>query len=157
MNLVKPSTTDAPQPLYGDLPIHDMPGHYVRRLHQVAVRLFVEEAGPDLTPVQFAALTAASHQPGIDQARLGALIGYDRATVGGVVDRLEAKGWLERFASEEDRRVKRLRITPRGRTALGRALEAVRRVQQRFVEPLSPTERERFEKLCIKLLTHHMG
>lgn len=139
--------------LYGDLPIHDMPGHYVRRLHQVAVRLFAEEVGPDLTPVQFAALTAASHQPGIDQARLGELIGCDRATVGGVIDRLEAKGWLERHASEEDRCVKRLRTDSRGRAALARALGAVKRVQLRFVEPLSPVERERFARLMRALPT----
>ena len=58
------------------LPIHEMPGHMVRRLQQVAVALFAEElAGLDLTPVQYAALVALDERPGLDQAPLAALGG----------------------------------------------------------------------------------
>ncbi len=47
--------------------IHDMPGHLARRFQQIAVAVFlteVEDAGFDLTPVQYAALAAISSQPG---------------------------------------------------------------------------------------------
>lgn len=140
-----------------DLIIHHMPGHLIRRLQQVAVKLFFVRVGIALTPVQFAALAALAQRRRIDQATLSALIGYDRATIGGVIDRLESKGWLVRSASRADRRVKLVRITAAGRKAFARALPAVSRVQALLVEPLDATERKRFERLCRKILAHHLG
>jgi DNA-binding MarR family transcriptional regulator len=113
--------------------------------------------GLDMTPVQFAALAAVAHQPRIDQARLSALIGYDRAMIGGVIERLESRGWLARSASRTDRRVRLVRITPSGRKALTRALPAVTLVQQLLLESLDTGERRRFERLCLKILAHHLG
>src|SRR5882757_10365224 len=93
---------------------NDKPGHLARRFQQIAVAVFhaaVEEAGYDLTPVQYAALTAIGTQPGIDQATLAGLIAYDRTTITGVVDRLVQKGLLVRQASRTDRRAHALEIT----------------------------------------------
>ena len=140
-----------------DLIIHHMPGHLIRRLQQVAVKLFFARVGVDMTPVQFAALAAVAQRRQIDQARLSALIGYDRATIGGVIARLEARGWLARSASRSDRRVRLVRITPAGRAALARALPAVKAVQQRLLESLDAKERKRFQILCLKVLAHHLG
>ena len=59
----------------------DKPGHLARRFQQIAAAVFhaeVENAGYDLTPVQYAALTAVRSNPGIDQATLAGLIAYDR-------------------------------------------------------------------------------
>ena len=144
-------------PRTSDLIIHRMPGHLIRRLQQVAVKLFFARGGLDMTPVQFAALATAARRQRIDQARLSALIGYDRATIGGVIGRLEARGWLARSASRADRRVRLVRITPAGRSALARALPAVRSVPQILLESLDASERERFERLCLKILAHHLG
>src|SRR3979409_1297810 len=92
----------------------DRPGHLARRFQQIAVAVFhaaVEEAGYDLTPVQYAALTTVATQPGIDQATLAGLIAYDRTTITGVVDRLVQKGLAVRQANSRDRRVRELQIT----------------------------------------------
>ena len=78
---------------------NDKPGHLARRFQQISVAVFhaaVEEAGYDLTPVQYAALTEIATQPGIDQATLAGLIAFDRTTITGVVDRLVQKGLLVR-------------------------------------------------------------
>ena len=144
-------------PRASDLIIHHMPGHFIRRLQQVAVKLFFARVGLDMTPVQFAALAAVAQHPRIDQARLSALIGYDRATIGGVIGRLESKGWLARSASRADRRVRLVHITPSGRKALTRALPAVRSMQETLLEVLDGAERKRFERLCLKILAHHLG
>jgi len=54
------------------LVLGELPGHYIRRLQQIAVGVFMEETQAfGLTPVQFAALQAVSVHPGIDRARLG--------------------------------------------------------------------------------------
>ena len=53
-----------------------MPGHLIRRLHQISTQVFVARAraaGCDITPVQFAALDALLDHPGIDQASVAAL------------------------------------------------------------------------------------
>ena len=47
-----------------------LPGHLVRRVHQVATAYFAEECGADLTAVQYAALVAIGAHPGIDATRL---------------------------------------------------------------------------------------
>ena len=86
--------------------LYAMPGHLVRRMHQASQAIFdaeVTTAGIDLTSVQFAALTMIAANPGIDQARLAAAISFDRATTGGVIDRLEAKGLVRREIVKTDR------------------------------------------------------
>src|ERR1700735_4026617 len=86
---------------------HDMPGHLARRFQQIAVAVFlteVEEAGYDLTPVQYVALAAVSANPGLDQVTLAGLIAFDRTTITGVVDRLVQKGLMARHESSRGRR-----------------------------------------------------
>ncbi len=74
---------------------HDMPGHLIRRAHQISTAQFAEEcAGFDLTSVQYAALVAIKANPDVDATRLSALIAFDRSTIGGVLERLEAKGFV---------------------------------------------------------------
>ena len=75
--------------------IYTMPGHLIRRLQQISISVFTERMkalGHDLTAPQFATLAVLSQSPGIDQATLAGLIAHDRPTIGGVVERLEAKG-----------------------------------------------------------------
>ncbi len=137
--------------------VHSMPGHLVRRLQQVAVRLFGDEVASDLTPVQFAALAAVSDRPNIGQAALAALIGYDRATMGGVIERLEQKGWLTRNASPDDRRSNVLCLTAAGKRILAASIAEVERAQQKLLEPLTAGEQRQFEAMCLKILAHHRG
>ena len=142
----------------GRLPIHDMPGHYIRRLQQVAVALFAQKVGGlDITPVQFAALVALRQRRSLDQAALAALIGYDRATIGGVVDRLEAKRWVAREPGRDDRRTKVVSLTATGAATLRRVARDVNGVQDALMAPLSPADRRSFERLCRKLLDAHLG
>jgi DNA-binding MarR family transcriptional regulator len=150
-------TPDYADPAVSELPVHRMPGHFIRRLQQVAVRLFAEAAGAQMTPVQYAALSAVAQRPGAGQAALAALIGYDRATIGGVIDRLEQKGWISRSGSPDDRRLNLLALTEQGRVALEAATPAVLAAQEKIFEPLDDQERAAFERMCLKLLQHHLG
>jgi MarR family transcriptional regulator, temperature-dependent positive regulator of motility len=143
--------------LADDLAVHRMPGHLVRRLQQVAVRLFAAGTEAGLTPVQFAAMAALRQRPGVDQATLSALIGYDRATIGGVIDRLEVRGLVERRAAPEDRRQKLVSLTAPGRRTHDRALGEVEAMQERLLAPLTAQERREFDRLCRKMLDHHEG
>lgn len=135
------------------LTIYDMPGHLVRRLNQVAVSIFVDEAsraGFDLTPVQYAALSTMERRPGLDQATLAGAIAYDRVTIGGVVDRLVQKGMAERQVSPQDRRARQLFVTPYGREVLRAIAPAVARVQDQLLSGLDAAERGCFLRLLQK-------
>jgi DNA-binding MarR family transcriptional regulator len=129
------------------------PGHLIRRAQQIAVAVFMDECGRfDLTPVQYAALTAIGVQPDIDATRLSQLIALDRSTTGSVLERLEAKALVQRNASPEDRRIKLLRLSDSGRALLREVEAAVERAQQRIVAPLQPDERKTFLRLLARLV-----
>jgi MarR family transcriptional regulator, lower aerobic nicotinate degradation pathway regulator len=128
--------------------LDEQPGHHIRRLHQIAVAVFMQEAEPQgLTPVQYAALQAVANTPGTDQRSLARTIGLDTSTTGGVVDRLESRGLLQRNASPDDRRVRLLTLTDAGLALLHEAVPAMLRTQQRILEPLPPAERGEFMRM----------
>jgi len=136
--------------------LYDMPGHLIRRAQQISTALFAEEcAGFDLTSVQYAALVAIKANPAVDATRLSQLIAFDRSTIGGVLERLEAKGWILRTPSATDRRVKLLRLTLEGEWLLRAVDPAVRRVQQRLLEPLAPADRAAMLRLLAQLASVH--
>jgi len=133
--------------------LYDLPGHLIRRLHQISVAIFASrmaEAGIDLTPVQFAALTTVDDNPGVDQATLAGLIAYDKVTIGGVVDRLVQKGLLRREVSKRDRRARVLTLSDEGQRLLARALPEARLVQDDTLAGLSDDERQSFVGLLRK-------
>ena len=132
-----------------------MAGHLIRRLHQQSTQVFqaqTQAAGFDMTSVQFAALDAVAQQPGIDQATLAATISFDRDTIGGVIDRLEGKGLVERVVSEQDRRARRLNLTPAGEQLLAVCRPVVEALQADILAALSPAERASFLALAHKAL-----
>jgi len=132
--------------------LQKMPGHLVRRAHQVSTALFAEECRHfDLTSVQFAALFVLRAAGELDATRLAELIAFDRSTIGGVIERLELKGWIARIGSKNDKRVKLIRLTPSGTALLRRVEPAVKRVQQRLLEPFSSSEKPRLLTLLRRL------
>ena len=134
----------------------EAPGHLIRRAQQLAVAVFMEEtASFDATPVQFAILNALMDDPGEDQITLSNRVSFDPATLGSVIGRVEAKGWVTRKADPGDKRRKLLWITPEGeKVALGMK-RAVTKAQQRIVAPLDLEERAQLSVLLAKLVSGH--
>lgn len=133
--------------------LHLKPGHLIRRAQQIAVAIFMEEcASHDLTPVQYAALVAIRENPGTDATRLSALIAFDRSTLGNVLERLETRKLVTRYASPEDKRIKLLKLSATGSALVKRAQAAVERAQERILEPLKPADRKKFMELLEQLV-----
>jgi MarR family transcriptional regulator, temperature-dependent positive regulator of motility len=135
--------------------LYGMPGHLIRRMHQASQAIFDSEVGAvgiDLTSVQFAALTMIAANPGIDQARLAAAISFDRATTGGVIDRLEAKGFVRREIVKTDRRARRLHLEAAGLTTLEAATPVVRHAQTLMLKSLSDKEQVTLMRLLSKVV-----
>lgn len=139
---------------------HGMPGHLIRRLHQISTQVFakrMQDAGFDLTPVQFAAMEAIITHPGIDQAGVAALIAYDRATIGGVIDRLEQKGFVTRTVCKNDRRAREVRVTRKGSQLFDEILPIVTALQDEILPGLDDTERAVFLELAKKAVLNLSG
>jgi len=129
------------------------PGHLVRRAHQFHNTIFADETnGIDITAPQFAALRALHEFPDIDQTALSRVIAYDRATIGGLVERLEDKGLVKRAVDKRDRRSRTLRLTAAGRTLLARLRPMLERVSERMLARLTATERAQFLDLLERVI-----
>ncbi|MGH6702622.1 MAG: MarR family winged helix-turn-helix transcriptional regulator [Bradyrhizobium sp.] len=143
-NKTAPLTMDA---------VYTAPGYLFRRMQQIAVAIFVEECrAQDLTPVQYAALVAIETHPGIDATRLSAVIAFDRSTLGSVIERLQAKRYIERKPAAEDRRVKQLYLTRAGGALLREIVPSVDRAQARMLQPLKAADRRTLMALLTQLV-----
>lgn len=118
-----------------------LPGHLLRRCQQIAVSIFLQECRSfDLTPLQFAVLSALEQNGPIDQVRLGGLTALDRTTIGVVVSKLEDRGLAARRRSDKDRRSNVITISDAGRALLEAATPAALAAQARVVAPLDADE-----------------
>lgn len=133
-----------------------LPGHAIRRLHQIAVGIFHQETQAlNLTPVQFSVLHTLNAQPGIDQRTLASAVALDTSTTAGVVDRLEARGLMQRSASAQDKRVRLLTLTAEGEALLAQTRPAMLRAQALILAPLSAAEQATFMQLLQRLVTEN--
>lgn len=133
--------------------IYEMPGHLIRRLQQISISVFsdrMKEVGMDITAPQFAVLSTLSKHENLDQATLAGMIAHDRATIGGVIERLIAKGLTERHTSPTDRRSKIVTLTAKGQEVYERMLPIVNEMQTQILPGLSADEREMFIRLAQK-------
>jgi DNA-binding MarR family transcriptional regulator len=127
-------------------------GYLVRRCHQAHNVIFAELTdGHNITSPQWAALRAIDAYPGLDQATLSDVIAYDRATIGGLVDRLELKGLVRRSVGA-DRRAKQLNLTEGGHALIDAAGPMLAKLPERLLERLDPEERTTFIRLLERIL-----
>lgn len=132
--------------------LHRRPAHLIRRTHQFAWALFLEEcAGFNITPVQYAALFAIGETPGIDATRLCGLIAFDRSTIGNVLERLEKRKLIVRKPSLDDRRQKLITLSPEGALVLEKVEPFVTRVQERLLESLDQQEKALFLSFLFRI------
>lgn len=67
------------------------------------------------------------------------------------IDRLSEAGLVERIKNPEDSRSALVRLTPRGRDLIDKAVEAHVETQQRLLEPLDARDRQGLVKILRKL------
>lgn len=101
-------------------------------------------AAHDLPMWGYVVLTALRQQPVRTQAALAQAIGADKTRIIAVLDELQQRGLIEREPDPADRRVRLLRVTPDGRRLHSSAQRAIRRAEQRLLDPLPAAERPRF-------------
>ena len=100
-----------------------------------------------VTPVQYAVLKVLSGTDGMSGAEIGARMVLDGASVTGVVDRLEALGFLERRADPKDRRTLRIVTTRRADDLIAAMDSAMDRLNAEAVAVLGGKDSEFLQRL----------
>jgi len=132
--------------------IENSPGFLLAKCHKKAFQRFKEKLEPyNLTPPQMAALSFLWKKDGISQVQLGDLMGADRTTVSGIIDRLEKRGLVVRKGSPSDRRSFTLYITEKGKS-LQEELSVLAREHNNYLKKCLPEgEGEELVRLLKKL------
>lgn len=79
------------------------------------------EKSVGISGAQLWALSEVSNAPGATVSSLAKVMSLHQSTTSNLMDKLEAKGLIERKRSTEDRRVVKVWVTPQGADALGKA------------------------------------
>src|SRR6201985_1285817 len=109
----------------------------MRALTRYAAR-GIEETGLGLT--DFGVLEALLHKGPLPVNTIGPIVDLTPGSISIAVDRLFAKGLVSRVESGEDRRVRIVALTPRGKHLLVSALQKHYRQLKRVFSELSPEE-----------------
>lgn len=83
--------------------------HDVARFRSIVYDHFMQPHG--LTRAQWRVLAALFRKDGLTQRELCDRLEIGAVTLSGLIDRLEARGWVERREDAQDRRVKRIWLT----------------------------------------------
>ncbi|MGH2835898.1 MAG: MarR family winged helix-turn-helix transcriptional regulator [Solirubrobacteraceae bacterium] len=92
----------------------------------------------------------ADRAPTINELAL--LLGLDKSSTSGLVDRAQRRGLVRRVPSQLDRRSVRVRLTDQGRESAEQVASRFAQDLTALLEPLSPPEREVFTASAGRLL-----
>lgn len=127
-------------------------GFLISKAYQRAWAILREQIDPyDLTPPQFALLAFLWKQDGLTQAELSEKGQIDRTTIGGLIDRLEKSGLVERCQHPQDRRAYKIHLTDNGRQLEEPLSNCAQRALQQFTAGLSETEVTELRRMLIIL------
>jgi DNA-binding MarR family transcriptional regulator len=101
---------------------------------------------------QWRVLVFLARSEGINQSGLAETIEVDRMTIGRMLDRLQASGWIERRPDVSDRRVHRLYLTTKARPLLDKMIVVANEVQEEALAGLNVDDRERLRGLLTVIL-----
>ena len=114
----------------------------VARLLRTAYDRRIRELG--LTRAQWWVLTHLFRADGITQTELAEVLEIEKPTLGRLLDRLEAKGWVQRRHDARDRRIWRVRLTKEVEPALRTMRAIAAELRRDALAGLSAAESERF-------------
>ncbi|MBK9363787.1 MAG: winged helix-turn-helix transcriptional regulator [Rubrivivax sp.] len=89
--------------------------------------------------------------------RLAAIVVAPQPTVTRQLDRMAAKGLVERVAHESDRRLALVRITPAGETLAASLVRQARAHERRVLAPLGPERAAALKAMLREMIDAHEG
>jgi DNA-binding MarR family transcriptional regulator len=104
-----------------------------------------------LSVPQFDILATLGFEEGITQQELAQRLLVTKGNICGMLDRMEASGWVRRRPDREDRRANRIYLTESGRRLLGEALPDQQRILSRLFGVLREAEVQNLYQLMGRL------
>lgn len=156
-----PEAKQRPAGLHGGLqmctttkiPLTRAPVPMARRLVQITTAIWAEAcADESLSHVEFGTLSALQQNSKLDQISLAAWVGVDRTNIGLIIDGLEKSGFVERSVNPDDRRARRIAVTPAGKEAFIRQSRHTALAREKILAPLTAEERETFYDLLERII-----
>jgi MarR family transcriptional regulator for hemolysin len=116
--------------------------HDVARLLRTTFDRRVKALG--LTRSQWWVLNHLFRNDGTTQSELAVVLEIEKASLGRLLDRMEAKGWVRREADVSDRRAKRVYLTPEVEPAIKAMRAAAAELRRDALAGLSVEQQEQF-------------
>ena len=104
-----------------------------------------------LTTTQFFLLTALYEEDDISISALAQKVALDKATLTGLIDRMERDGLVIRQVSPEDRRSVQVRLTPKAEKLRKTLTDLYHDINRHFLSFLTEKERKTFEQVVEKI------
>jgi DNA-binding MarR family transcriptional regulator len=123
--------------------LYDSLSFLLAKCNQKAFALSQERLSEyNLTPEQAVALTYLFKKDGINQLQLGEMIQKDRTTISGILNKLEASGYIRKGVNPSDKRSSLIYVTEKALKIKDALLEQAVEVNKFLTKDLTDQERE---------------
>ena len=123
--------------------------HDVSRMRRIVVDRALKPLG--LTRSQWWVLAFLSRRDGMKLTALAADLDLTKVAVGGLIERMEAAGFVERRSDERDARAKRVFLTNDGKSLVVRIRSQVEIVEADILSGVSETELDYAAEALVKI------
>jgi DNA-binding MarR family transcriptional regulator len=123
-------------------------GRLLRTVFERRVRAF------GLTRAQWLVIARVHRRPGMSQSEVADLLEIEKAPAGRLIDRMQAKGWLERRDDSSDRRVNRLHLTRKGERLHAAIWPVAEATVDDALGSLSPRQRRQLSQVMARVKAH---
>ena len=133
--------------------LDDFLGVKIRRAQQSLQRNLAELLeGMDAALGEFSSLGLVAANPGLAQIDVAKELDIDKATMVGLIDRLEGLGYIERARHQTDRRRYALKLTPQGFKRFEDLKKAITEREKIFNDRYTSAERKNLMSLLDRMI-----
>jgi DNA-binding MarR family transcriptional regulator len=123
--------------------------HDVSRLRRIVVDRALKPLG--ITRSQWWVLAFLSRRDGMTQTALAADLDLTKVAIGGLIDRMETGGFVERRADDRDARARRVFLTRAGKQLVATIRDNVDAVETDILTAVSESELDQAARVLIKI------
>ena len=126
--------------------------HDVSRLRRIVVDRALKPLG--ITRAQWWVLAFLSRRDGMTQTALANDLDLSKVAVGGLIDRMDTAGFVERRNDERDARVRCVYLTRAGQKLISTIRENVDSVETEILTTITEAELDEAAKVLVKIKEH---
>ena len=123
--------------------------HDVSRLRRIVIDRALKPLG--ITRSQWWVLAFLSRRDGMTQTALAADLDLTKVAIGGLIDRMEAAGYVERRTDKRDARARRVMLTRAGQRLIATIRESVDAAERAILADLSEAELDAAALALVKI------